>query len=57
MKNFTYVISRDDYEKAQKDGAESIIGDSIKQQYGVNNAKVIKTDDAYLLTYERRRDG
>lgn len=53
MRKITNIISQEEYEKAMKDGAKSIIGDSIKQGYGVYNAKVFKTEDAYLLTYER----
>ena len=53
MQKITNIISQEEYEKAIEHGAKSIIGDSIKQGYGVYNAKVFMTEDAYLLTYER----
>lgn len=53
MRKITNIISQEEYEKAMKDGAKSIIGDSIHQGYGVYSAKVYKTDDNYYLTYER----
>lgn len=53
MTTVTYIISKEKYEKALKDGADSIIGDAIHQGYGVYSAKVYKTDDNYYLTYER----
>ena len=48
-----YPISKEDYEKALKDGAYSLIGDYIKMGYGAYNAKVFESDGNYFLSYDR----
>ena len=47
MTTITHVISKEKYEEAIENGADSIIGDAIHQGYGVYSAKVYKTDDNY----------
>ena len=53
MTTVTYIISKEKYEKALKDGADSIIGDAIHMGYGVYSSRVYKDDENYYLTYER----
>lgn len=53
MTTITHIISKEKYEEAIENGADSIIGDAIHQGYGVYSAKVYMTDDNYYLTYER----
>ena len=53
MKNVCYEISKEDYEKAQKEGACSIIGEAILWGYGVYGAEVSQVDDKYYLSYKR----
>ena len=53
MKNCLYRISKEEYEKAQSEGARSIIGESELMGYGVYGARVFEQDGEYYLTYER----
>lgn len=53
MKDVCYEISKEDYEKAQKEGAYSIIGEAILLGYGAYSAKVSQVDDKYYLSYKR----
>jgi hypothetical protein len=53
MTTVTYEIPKEDYDKAQKEGAYSLIGDAIKMGYGVYGARVYGADGKYYLTYER----
>ena len=48
----TYEIPREDYNKALENGADSIIGESVKKNHSVRNAKVIETHEKYYLQYE-----
>ena len=48
-----YSIPKEEYEKALREGADSIIGDAIHMGYGVYGAKVFETDGKYWLTYDR----
>ena len=38
MVNVNYEISKEEYEKAKNEGAESLIGESTKLGYGVYSA-------------------
>lgn len=49
----TYEISKEDYDKAIKEGPDSIIGESIHMGYGVYSSSVTEADGKYYLTYER----
>lgn len=53
MIDVAYVISKEDYEKALKEGADSLISDAIKWGYGVYLAKVVEIDGQYWLRYSR----
>lgn len=53
MKRFSFEISKEEYEKALKEGADSIISDGIKMGYGVYGAKVTEVDGKYYLAYDR----
>ena len=44
MVDVNYEISKEKYDKAKKEGAYSIIGDSIKMGYGCYGAKVYEVD-------------
>lgn len=48
-----YEISKADYDKALKNGAESIINNAIKWGYGVSMAKVTEIEGKYYLSYKR----
>jgi predicted GH43/DUF377 family glycosyl hydrolase len=48
-----FEISQEDYEKALKEGAESIINPGIVMGYGVYNARVKEIDGKYYLSYTR----
>ena len=48
-----YEISKEDYDKAMENGAESIISDAIKWGYGVSRAKVTEIEGKYYLSYNR----
>ena len=50
---FTNEISKEDYEKALKEGASSLVSDSIKMGYGLYGSSVSEVDGKYYLTYER----
>ena len=53
MVRVAYEISKEEFDKAKAEGAESLIGDSIKMGYGVYSAEVTEADGHYYLTYER----
>lgn len=53
MVDITVPISKEEYDKAQANGAYSIIGDSIKMGYGVYGASVTEVDGRYYLSYSR----
>lgn len=52
LKKVTYQISKEDYERAEINGAYSIIGDDIKMGYGAYNATVYESDGNYYLSYD-----
>ncbi len=49
----TYEISKEEYDKAIKEGPDSIISDSVHMGYGVYSSSVTESDGKYYLTYER----
>lgn len=53
MVNVNYEISKEEYEKAKNEGAESLIGESTKLGYGVYSASTYEKDGHYYLTYWR----
>lgn len=53
MQKCMYPISKEEYEKALHEGADSIIGDAIHMGYGVYGAKVFEQGGVYYLAYER----
>ncbi len=53
MSRFAYRINKEEYDQALKNGAESIINDSIRMGYGVYNAHVQEIDGDYWLLYDR----
>ena len=53
MKHFSFQISKEDYEKALKEGPYSIINDGIKMGYGIYGAEVTEVDGQYYLAYDR----
>ena len=54
MVTVTYEISKEEYEKAQKDGAKSLITDpALLYGYGVYGAWVREMNGKYYLTFDR----
>ena len=53
MQHVSHIISKDDYEKALREGAESIITVAEQMGYGVYSAKVLEIGGKYWLTYWR----
>lgn len=53
MVSVAYRISKEEYEKALKEGADSIIEDHIHMGYGVYGAKVANIEGDYWLSYNR----
>lgn len=53
MVNVKVEITKEQFEKAQKDGANSLISDYIKMGYGVYGSRVREEDGMYFLEYER----
>ena len=53
MQRMTYTISKEEYDKALKDGATSIIGIAEKMGYGVYGAKVYESNGQFYLSYDR----
>lgn len=53
MIDVTYEIDKDLYEQAQKDGAYTLISNSIKMGYGCYGARVSEKDGHYYLSYSR----
>lgn len=51
--DMTVQISKEEYDKAVKNGAASIIGDAIKYGYGLYRSKVFEADGKYYLSYTR----
>ena len=49
-----YQISKEDYEKAQEEGAYSLITDpALLNGYGVYGARVFEQEGKYYLSFER----
>ena len=53
MVDVSFEIPKDDYDKALKEGAESIINPGIVMGYGVTHAKVTEVEGKYYLSYSR----
>lgn len=53
MKQVTYEITKEEYNKALSEGPTSIISDSIVMGYGVYGAAVTEANGKYYLSYER----
>lgn len=53
MVRVTYEIPKDDYDKAVKEGADSIIGEHIHMSYGVYGSAVYESEGKYYLSYTR----
>ena len=50
----TYQITKEDYEKAQENGARSLITDpALINGYGVYGPRVWEKDGKYYLSFER----
>lgn len=52
MQQVKYEISKENYEKAQKEGAYVLIPESIRMGYGAYCAEVKEEDGKYYLSYE-----
>ena len=48
-----YPIEKEDYDKAIRDGADSLISQDIHMGYGVYGASVTEVDGKYYLSYTR----
>lgn len=48
-----YEISKEDYEKALKEGAYCLISEAIICGYGAYGAKVTEVEGKYYLSYSR----
>ena len=46
-------ITKEEYEKALKEGPYSLISDAIKMGYGACSAAVTEVNGEYYLTYSR----
>lgn len=53
MVRVAYEISKEEYDKAKAEGADSLICDSIKMGYGVYGAEVTEANGHFYLVYER----
>ena len=54
MVRMSYEISKEDYEKAKKDGAISLIKDpALINGYGVYGAEVSEIEGKYYLHFDR----
>lgn len=53
MIDVSYEISKEEYEKAQKNGPYSIISEAVICGYGAYGAKVSQVEDKYYLSYSR----
>lgn len=53
MVTVTCEISKEEYDKALKEGADSIISDAIHLGYGVYRSDVTEVGGKYWLTYDR----
>ena len=53
MKYFSFRISKEDYERGLKDGAETLVNEGIRMGYGVYGAEVKEVDGEYWLSYRR----
>ena len=53
MVDVSFEISKDDYDKAQKDGPYSIISEAVICGYGAYGAKVTEVEGKYYLSYSR----
>ena len=53
MTQVMYEIPKEEYDKALKNGADSIIGDAIHMGNGVYGAKVSEVDGRFYLSYCR----
>lgn len=46
-------ITKEEYDKAQKDGAESILPNWLCMGYGVYGARVYEEEGKYFISYSR----
>ena len=53
MVDVMYEISKEQYEKTQKEGAESIIGYDVIMGYGCYGARTFEKGGKYYLSYSR----
>lgn len=55
----TYVfrISKEDYERGLKEGAESLISEEIRSRYVIDYAEITTFFNEYLLSYGRTKKG
>ena len=53
MVDVNYEISKEEYKKAQEEGAYSLIHESIVMGYGAYGAHVYEEDGKYYLSYTR----
>ncbi len=52
MKEVKWDITKEEFEKAKKEGAYSLIPDDIKNGYGAYRARVTEEDGAFYLEFE-----
>jgi len=53
MVEVMYEISKEEYDKGQKEGAKSLVSETIQLGYGCYCAKVFERDGKYYLRYDR----
>ena len=53
MVDVTYEITKEEFEKAQKEGADVLVGDDVKMGYGLYGARVKESEGKYYLSYSR----
>lgn len=51
MKDVTWELTKENYEKAKKDGIESILPDHITQGYGYYGGSLKEEDGKYILNF------
>ena len=51
MKEVTWELTKENYEKAKKDGIVSILPDEITMGYGYYGGRLKEEDGNYILTF------
>lgn len=53
MVDVSYQISKEDYEKAKKEGVKSLLSEAVICGYGFYGGKVTEVEGKYYLSYTR----